>query len=68
LVRANFIETYSLEKTLTGGFILIENAILKPVTPEAPKIKLDVNIKFAFNAHGELVVEREKYTYYCKAY
>jgi len=26
------------------------------------------HFEFALNAHGELVVEREKYTYYCMAH
>ena len=63
--RANYHETFSLNNSLTGGFALLENAILKPITPGAPRVKLDVLIRFAFNAHGDPVVERVIYTYNC---
>lgn len=61
-----YVERFSLENSLTGGFVLIENSILKPVTPGAPRIKLDVNIRLAFNANGDLVVDRATYTYDCR--
>lgn len=60
------ISRYSLENSLTGGFLAIENSVLKPVTPGAPMIKLDVHIQFAYNAAGELVVDKAVYTYDCR--
>ena len=63
--RANYVETYSLEKSQTGGFVLIENSILKPVTSGAPRIKLDVKIRLTYNADGEPVVDRARYVYKC---
>lgn len=58
-------ETYSLDNSLTGGFGLLENALMKPMTPGAPRVRLDVDIRVAFNAAGELVVDRFNYTYHC---
>jgi hypothetical protein len=58
-------ERFGLNNSQTGGFALIENALMRPQTPDAPTIRLDVNIRFAFNAHGELVVDRANYTYTC---
>lgn len=55
----------SLNNSLTGSFGLIENALMRPLTPDTPTIRLDVNIKFAFNAAGDQVVERFNYTYAC---
>jgi hypothetical protein len=61
----NLRETYALDNSLTGGFGLLERAILHPVTPGAPRMRLDVHINFRFNAAGEMVVERTDYTYHC---
>jgi hypothetical protein len=55
----------SLNNNLTGSFAVIENALMRPLTPDAPTIRLDVNMKFAFNAIGEQVVERVNYVYTC---
>ena len=63
---ASVVETYSLGNSLTGGFLLVENSALKPITPDAPAIKLDVKIRTAFNANGDLVVDRVTYTYDCR--
>jgi hypothetical protein len=62
---SHYIETYSLDNNLTGGWMLVENAILKPATPGAPRVRLDAKIHFAYNADGDLVVERDNYTYHC---
>jgi len=51
--------------TETGGWMLVENAIMKAVTPGAPRVKLDVLIKMAYNANGDLVVDRNIYEYNC---
>lgn len=63
---ASVVENYALENSLTGGFLLVENSVLKPITPDAPAIKLDVKIRTAFNANGDLVVDRVTYTYDCR--
>ena len=61
-----YVERYSLENSLTGGFFVIENSVLHPVTPEAPRIKLEVMIRMVYNAHGDLVVDQATYTYDCR--
>lgn len=66
--QSPYVETYSLENSLTGGFIQIENSVLQPASPGAPRIKLDVNLELRFNADGELVVERATYTYDCRSH
>ena len=60
-----FHETYSLNGSLTGGTILLENAFMKPVTSDTPKVRLDVKIVSRFNASGDLVVDDFKYVYHC---
>ena len=62
---ASIIERISLNNTQTGGFAVIENALMRPLTPDTPTVRLDVNIKFAFNASGEQVVDRVNYIYTC---
>ena len=62
---ASIIERESLNNSLTGGFALVENALMRPLTPDTPTIRLDVNIKLAFNAAGEQVVEHVTYVYTC---
>lgn len=63
-----YVETYSVDNFLTGGFVLIENSVLHPETPGAPRIKLDVNIRMRFNANGDLVVDQVQYTYDCRSH
>ena len=63
---SSYMETYGLDGQLTGGWALVERAPLRSNSPGAPDIMLDVNMKFAYNALGELVVERTTYTYNCK--
>ena len=60
-----YTERFSLNNSLAGGFMLIENALMRPLTPDTPAIRLNVNIRLAFNASGELVVERVNYDYTC---
>jgi len=60
----NVSGTYS-GKNLTGKIGQIENALLKPVTPGAPRMRLDVNIATQYNAAGELVVDHFNYVYHC---
>ncbi len=59
------VETYSLNNSLTGASILIENSVMHPLTPEAPKINFSAQIIFVYNADGDLVVQRVIYTYDC---
>ena len=61
----NYMERFSTNGDLVGGFMLLENSVLKPLTPGAPRIKLDVHIRMAFNANGDLVVDRVNYSYNC---
>jgi len=60
-----YIERFSLNNSLAGGFVLIENALMRPLTPDTPTIRLGVNISLVFNASGELVVDRFNYDYTC---
>ena len=62
---ASITDRWSLNNNLTGSFAVIENALMRPLTPDTPTIKLDVNMKFAFNAVGEQVVDRVSYVYTC---
>ena len=63
---SSYRENYGLDGQLTGGWALVEKAPMRPMTPGAPDIMLDVNMKFAYNALGELVVERTDYNYFCR--
>lgn len=63
---SSYMERFGLNGQLTGGWALIERAPMRPLTPGAPAIMLNVNMKFAYNAAGELVVERVDYSYVCK--
>lgn len=56
--------TYS-GNNLTGKYGQVENALLKPLTPGAPRVRLDVDIVTQYNAAGELVVDRLNYVYHC---
>ena len=62
---ASITDRLSLNNNLTGSFAVIENALMRPLTPDTPTIRLDVNMKFAFNALGEQVVDRVNYVYTC---
>ena len=64
--QAPYVERYSLNNSLTGGFFAIENSILQPVTPGAPRIMLDVMFRLVFNAQSDLVVDQASYTYDCR--
>jgi len=57
--------TYSLDNTLNGGEAWLENAALKPITPDAPRVRLDVKSTWRYNANGDLVADRFVYTYHC---
>lgn len=59
------IDRYSLDGDLVGGHMQVENSILKPLTPDAPRILLDVFMKTTFNANGELVVDKFTYALNC---
>jgi len=61
----SLIDRVSLDNNLTGGFGLVENALMRPLTADTPTVRLDVNIKTAFNAAGELVVDNVTYVYTC---
>lgn len=58
-------DNYSLENSLTSISGSIENGLLKPMTEGAPRVRLDVDFKMAYNANGELVVDRFNYLYHC---
>jgi len=62
---APFVQTYSLDNSLTGGLLAIEKSILKPQSPGAPRILLDAYVRLQYNANGELVVNSAHYTYSC---
>lgn len=59
------VDRYSLNGDLVGGFMQVENSILKPLTPDAPRILLDVYMKTTYNANGDLVVDKFNYALTC---
>ena len=59
------VDRYSLNGDLVGGSMSLENSILKPLTPGAPRILLDVFIQTAFNANGDQVVDKFTYALNC---
>ena len=59
------IDRYSLDGDPVGGFFQVENSILKPLTPGAPRMLLDVFIQTTFNANGDLVVDKFTYALTC---
>ena len=63
--RALLKDRWSINNSYTGGFFIIENSVMKPLTPETPSVRLDIHFRLAFNAEGELVVERDDYIYSC---
>jgi len=62
---APYVETYSLNNSLNGGYIAMENSVLQPVTPGLPRIKLSAFFSMRYNALGELTVDAARYTYTC---
>jgi len=60
-------ETYSLDNSLTGKSLWLENALLKSQNPGVPDMRLDVRGHMTFNASGELVLDSFQYTYHCVA-
>lgn len=56
---------YSLDGDPVGAYLQIENSILKPLTPGASRILLDVFIQTTFNANGDLVVDKFTYALTC---
>lgn len=58
-------DTYSLNNSLTGKSLWLENALLKSQNPGVPDMRLDVRSHMTFNASGELVVDSFHYTYHC---
>lgn len=63
---APYVERYALDGSPAGGFFSLENSVLHPVTTGAPKIRLDVEFRLAYNSNGDIVVDRASYTYHCK--
>jgi len=62
---APYVERYALDGSPAGGYFVLENSVLHPVTPGAPKIRLDVEFRTAFNANGDIVIDKASYTYHC---
>jgi len=62
---APYVERYALDGSPAGGFFVLENSVLHPVTAGAPRIRLDVVFRMAYNANGDLVVDQAGYTYHC---
>jgi len=62
---APYVATYSLNNSMTGGYIALENSVLQPVTPGLPRIKLTAFFRLQYNADGELKVDTAQYTYTC---
>lgn len=59
------VERYSLNGDPVGAYLQVENSILKPLTPGAPRILLDVFIQTTFNAKGDQVVDKFTYALTC---
>jgi len=59
------IERYSVDGDPVGGYMQVENSILKPMSPGAPRILLDVFFQTTYNANGELVVDKFNYALTC---
>lgn len=59
------VDRYALNGDPVGGSMQMENSILKPLTPGAPRILLDVHMKTTYNAHGDLVVDKFTYALNC---
>jgi len=45
--------------------VFIENSVLKPITPGAPRINFSALIRFKTNASGDVVIDSAKYEYRC---
>jgi len=63
---APYVERYALNGSPAGGYFSLENSVLKPASPGAPRIKLDADFRMSYNANGDLTVERASYTYDCR--
>jgi hypothetical protein len=59
------VQRYSINGDLVGGEMTLENSILKPLTPGAPRILLDVFIQTSYNAKGDLVIDKFAYALNC---
>ena len=59
------VDRYSLDGDPVGAYLQVENSILKPLTPGAPRILLDVFIQTTFSANGNLVVDKFTYALTC---
>ncbi len=62
---APLVDRSALDGSPAGGFFVLENSVLHPLTEGAPRIRLDVELRLAFNANGDIVVDRASYTYHC---
>lgn len=45
--------------------VFIENSIMKPITPGAPRLNFSALIRFKTNDSGDVVVDSAKYVYKC---
>ena len=59
------VNRYSLKGEPVGMYMQVENSVLKPMVPEAPRMLLDVLIQTTYNANGELVVDKFTYALNC---
>ena len=59
------VQRYSLNGDPVGSYMQVENSILKPLMPGAPRILLDVFIQTTFNANGDQVVDKFTYALTC---
>jgi hypothetical protein len=59
------VDRYSLNGDLVGGSLQLENSIIRPVSPGAPRMLLDVFIQTSFNANGDMVVDKFNYAINC---
>jgi hypothetical protein len=60
-----YMERYALDGSSAGGYFVLENSVMHPLTSGAPRVRLDVVYRMAFNANGDLVVDQAEYTYHC---
>jgi len=60
-----YVERYALDGSPAGGFFLLENSVMHPLTEGAPMVRLDVEARLAYNANGDVVVDKAEYTYHC---
>ena len=60
-----YVERYALDGSPAGGFFWLENSVMHPLTEGAPMMRLDVETRLAYNADGDVVVDKTEYTYHC---